>query len=32
LDIYLYWHTNIDTDPASIWLRGQIQQAMQAAG
>ncbi len=32
LDIYLYWHTNIDTDPASVWLRGQIQQAMQAAG
>jgi len=30
LDIYLYWHTNIDTDPASIWLRGQVKQAMQA--
>ena len=32
LDIYLYWHANIDTDPASIWLRGQVNAAMQAAG
>lgn len=31
LDIYLYWHANIDTDPASVWLRGQIKRAMQAA-
>ncbi|OEZ62439.1 LysR family transcriptional regulator [Duganella sp. HH105] len=31
LDIYLYWHANVDNDAASLWLRGQIQQAMQAA-
>ncbi|WP_332851440.1 LysR family transcriptional regulator [Duganella sp. S19_KUP01_CR8] len=31
LDIYLYWHNNIDTDPASIWLREQVKQAMQTA-
>jgi DNA-binding transcriptional LysR family regulator len=31
LDIYLYWHANVDNDPASIWLRGQINAAMQAA-
>ncbi|GJJ00602.1 transcriptional regulator [Duganella rhizosphaerae] len=32
LDIYLYWHANIDTDPASVWLREQVKQAMQTAG
>ena len=32
LDIYLYWHANVDNDPASLWLRGQINQAMRAAG
>ncbi|MFS2006845.1 LysR family transcriptional regulator [Duganella sp. CT11-25] len=31
LDIYLYWHANVDNDPASLWLRGQINQAMQDA-
>ena len=28
LDIYLYWHANVDNDPASLWLRGQINDAM----
>ena len=28
LDIHLYWHANVDNDPASIWLRGQINDAM----
>ena len=32
LDIYLYWHANVDNDPANMWLRGQIVQAMQAPG
>jgi DNA-binding transcriptional LysR family regulator len=32
LDIYLYWHANIDTDPAGQWLREQIIEAMRAAG
>ncbi|MQA20450.1 LysR family transcriptional regulator [Rugamonas rivuli] len=31
LDIYLYWHANVDNDAASVWLRDQIKQAMQAA-
>ncbi|CAN7316338.1 LysR family transcriptional regulator [Duganella sp. LjRoot269] len=30
LDIYLYWHANIDTDPAGQWLREQIIEAMRA--
>jgi DNA-binding transcriptional LysR family regulator len=29
LDIYLYWHANVDNDPASLWLRNQIHDAMQ---
>jgi DNA-binding transcriptional LysR family regulator len=28
LDIYLYWHANVDSDPASIWLRGQVNDAI----
>ncbi|RFP08881.1 MULTISPECIES: LysR family transcriptional regulator [unclassified Duganella] len=32
LDIYLYWHANIDNDPASVWLREQVKQAMLTAG
>ncbi|ELX12858.1 transcriptional regulator LysR family [Janthinobacterium sp. HH01] len=32
LDIYLYWHANVDNDPASTWLRGQVNAAMRAAG
>jgi DNA-binding transcriptional LysR family regulator len=28
LDVYLYWHANVDTDPASLWLRNHIQAAM----
>jgi DNA-binding transcriptional LysR family regulator len=32
LDIYLYWHTNVDNDPANMWLRDQITTAMQTAG
>ncbi|MFA9216073.1 MAG: LysR family transcriptional regulator [Sphingomonadaceae bacterium] len=30
LDIYLYWHANVDTDPANQWLRAQIMQVTQA--
>ena len=26
LDIYLYWHANVDKDPANLWLREQIRQ------
>jgi DNA-binding transcriptional LysR family regulator len=32
LDVYLYWHANVDNDPANTWLRGQISAAMLAAG
>jgi DNA-binding transcriptional LysR family regulator len=32
LDVYLYWHANVDNDPANTWLRAQITAAMQAAG
>jgi len=32
LDIYLYWHANVDNDAASAWLRGQVTQAMASAG
>jgi DNA-binding transcriptional LysR family regulator len=32
LDVYLYWHANVDNDPANTWLRSQITAAMQAAG
>ncbi|MYM65755.1 LysR family transcriptional regulator [Pseudoduganella sp. FT55W] len=32
LDIYLYWHANVDNDPANLWLREQITAAMQIAG
>ncbi len=32
LDVYLYWHVNVDNDPANLWLRSQITAAMQAAG
>ncbi|WP_373990768.1 LysR family transcriptional regulator [Duganella sp. BuS-21] len=32
LDVYLYWHANVDGDPANVWLRGQIGAAMQASG
>ncbi|SHN18739.1 DNA-binding transcriptional regulator, LysR family [Duganella sacchari] len=28
LDIYLYWHTSVDNDPANLWLREQILAAM----
>lgn len=26
-DVYLYWHQNVDNDPANRWLREQIMQA-----
>ncbi|WP_432382101.1 LysR family transcriptional regulator [Duganella sp. P38] len=29
LDVYLYWHANVDNDPANIWLRKQIAATMQ---
>ncbi|MFZ6863629.1 LysR family transcriptional regulator [Undibacterium sp. Ji67W] len=28
-DVYLYWHQNLDGDPANCWLREQIMQAFQ---
>jgi hypothetical protein len=31
LDIYLYWHANVDSDPANLWLREQIAAAMLAS-
>lgn len=31
LDIYLYWHANVDNDPAGAWLREQVKQAMASA-
>jgi DNA-binding transcriptional LysR family regulator len=24
IDVHLYWHENMDTDPANIWLREQL--------
>lgn len=27
IDVHLYWHTNVDFDPANKWLRNQIIQA-----
>ena len=30
LDIYLYWHANVDNDPANTWLRGQLAQVTAA--
>ena len=30
LDIYLYWHANVDNDPANVWLRGQLAQVTAA--
>nr|WP_315248417.1 LysR family transcriptional regulator [uncultured Duganella sp.] len=32
LDVYLYWHANVNSDPANTWLRTRIAAAMQAAG
>ena len=28
-DVYLYWHQNLESDPANRWLRDQIMQAFQ---
>jgi len=28
LDVYLYWHRNVDGDPANVWLRRQIESAL----
>ncbi|MFT5644548.1 MAG: DNA-binding transcriptional LysR family regulator [Janthinobacterium sp.] len=28
-DMYLYWHANVDNDPANTWLRQQLAQAAQ---
>ena len=30
LDIHLYWHANVDTDPANRWLREQVMQVAAA--
>jgi hypothetical protein len=27
--MYLYWHANVDHDPANTWLRQQLTQAAQ---
>jgi DNA-binding transcriptional LysR family regulator len=32
LDAYLYWHANVDNEPANRWLRAQLMQALSAAG
>ncbi len=29
-DVYLYWHQNVEDDPANLWLRGQVIQAFAA--
>ncbi len=29
-DMYLYWHANVDNDPANTWLRQQLAEAAQA--
>ncbi|RJG06820.1 LysR family transcriptional regulator [Noviherbaspirillum cavernae] len=29
-DVFLYWHSNVDNDPANCWLREQIVQSFQA--
>ena len=28
-DVYLYWHANVDNDPANRWLREQVMQSLQ---
>ena len=28
-DVYLYWHANVDGDPANRWLREQLMQSLQ---
>ena len=28
-DVYLYWHANVDNDPANRWLREQVVQSLQ---
>ncbi|MGX9459684.1 LysR family transcriptional regulator [Shewanella sp. A14] len=30
IDTHLYWHTNTEADPAFMWLREQIEQAIEA--
>ncbi|MTJ80459.1 MAG: LysR family transcriptional regulator [Telmatospirillum sp.] len=30
LDIYLYWHENADADPAGLWMRALLRQAVEA--
>ncbi len=30
LDIYLYWHENVDADPANIWIRGLLEEILRA--
>lgn len=31
-DVFLYWHANVDNDPANRWLREQVIQASQVSG
>ena len=31
IDMYLYWHANVERDPANRWLRAQIVRAIDAA-
>lgn len=28
-DVYLYWHANVDNDPANRWLREQLVRSLQ---
>jgi DNA-binding transcriptional LysR family regulator len=30
LDLYLYWHANVDNDPANRWIRQQLVESLQA--
>ena len=32
MDIYLYWHANVDADPANRWLRDRIVEALHPPG
>jgi DNA-binding transcriptional LysR family regulator len=32
LDVFLYWHANVDKDPANRWFREQVKAALKAPG
>jgi hypothetical protein len=25
IDLYMYWHGSVDSDPANCWLRGELE-------